>query len=100
VRLRIYLGAGRDEHGPLVLALPRAVSTTPTVVMLLDNHHGVDRRIRMESSLLLAAGADVRVIAWDRRPIGAASGQARFEEPPEAVGPAGDRVRGQAVAAL
>jgi Glycosyl transferase 4-like domain/Glycosyl transferases group 1 len=36
--------------------------------MLLDNHHGPDRRIDMEVEMLREAGAEVRVIAWDRRP--------------------------------
>jgi Glycosyl transferase 4-like domain len=42
-------------------------STRPLVVMLLDNHHGPDRRVDMEVEMLHAAGADVRVVAWDRR---------------------------------
>jgi glycosyltransferase involved in cell wall biosynthesis len=37
------------------------------VVMLLDNHHGPDRRVDMEVEMLNAAGARVRVVAWDRR---------------------------------
>lgn len=37
------------------------------VAMLLDNHYGPDPRVRYECSLLAAAGASTRVIAWDRR---------------------------------
>jgi Glycosyl transferase 4-like domain/Glycosyl transferases group 1 len=36
--------------------------------MLLDNHHGPDRRVDMEVEMLAEAGARVRVVAWDRRP--------------------------------
>jgi hypothetical protein len=39
-----------------------------SVAMLLDNHYGPDARVRYECSLLAAAGASTRVIAWDRRP--------------------------------
>lgn len=35
--------------------------------MLLDNHHGPDRRVEMECKLLDQAGIMVRVVAWDRR---------------------------------
>jgi hypothetical protein len=35
--------------------------------MLLDNHHGPDRRVDMEVEMLAEAGVRVRVIAWDRR---------------------------------
>lgn len=38
-----------------------------SVAMLLDNHYGPDPRVRYECSLLAAAGASTRVIAWDRR---------------------------------
>jgi hypothetical protein len=40
----------------------------PRVVLLLDNHHGPDRRAAWVSSALRAAGAAVRIVAWDRRP--------------------------------
>jgi hypothetical protein len=36
--------------------------------MLLDNHHGPDPRIQMETEVLGRAGRGVRIIAWDRRP--------------------------------
>jgi glycosyltransferase involved in cell wall biosynthesis len=38
-----------------------------SVAMLVDNHYGPDPRVRYECSLLAAAGASTRVIAWDRR---------------------------------
>jgi hypothetical protein len=41
-----------------------------SVAMLLDNHYGPDPRVRYECSLLAAAGASTRVIAWDRRALG------------------------------
>jgi hypothetical protein len=37
------------------------------VLLLLDNHHGPDRRTVWLSSLTRAAGLDLRVVAWDRR---------------------------------
>lgn len=42
-------------------------SRPPRVAMLLDNHYAPDPRVEFESSLLLDAGANVRLIAWDRR---------------------------------
>lgn len=39
----------------------------PHVVLLLDNHHGPDRRAAWVSSAIRATGATVRVVAWDRR---------------------------------
>jgi hypothetical protein len=39
----------------------------PLVAMLLDNHHGPDRRIDMEVEMLNEGGLRARVIAWDRR---------------------------------
>jgi hypothetical protein len=41
---------------------------TPRVVLLLDNHHGPDRRAAWVSSAIREAGASVRIVAWDRRP--------------------------------
>jgi hypothetical protein len=40
--------------------------------MLLDNHHGPDRRVDMEVEMLAEAGLGARVIAWDRRDPAAA----------------------------
>ena len=40
--------------------------------MLLDNHHGPDRRVDMEVEMLAEAGLRTRVIAWDRREPGSA----------------------------
>ena len=37
------------------------------IVLLLDNHHAPDRRAEWVSSVLRAAGAKVRIVAWDRR---------------------------------
>lgn len=37
------------------------------VVILLDNHHGPDRRVVWLSSILREAGFATRVVAWDRR---------------------------------
>jgi hypothetical protein len=39
----------------------------PRVVLLIDNHHGPDRRTEWLSGAVRAAGASVRVVAWDRR---------------------------------
>jgi hypothetical protein len=39
----------------------------PLVVLLLDNHHGPDRRAAWVSSAIRATGARMRVVAWDRR---------------------------------
>jgi glycosyl transferase family 4 len=39
----------------------------PLVAILLDNHHGPDRRIDMEVEMLAEAGIRARVVAWDRR---------------------------------
>jgi hypothetical protein len=39
----------------------------PLVVLLIDNHHGPDRRTEWVSGSIRATGADVRVVAWDRR---------------------------------
>jgi glycosyltransferase involved in cell wall biosynthesis len=39
----------------------------PRIVLLVDNHHGPDRRAAWVSSAIRAAGATVRVVAWDRR---------------------------------
>jgi Glycosyl transferase 4-like domain/Glycosyl transferases group 1 len=38
------------------------------LVMLVDNHHGPDRRVDMEVEMLAEAGVSTRVVAWDRRP--------------------------------
>ena len=40
---------------------------TLRVSMLLDNHFGPDPRVNLECQALSRAGAQVRVIAWDRR---------------------------------
>ena len=56
--------------------------------MLLDNHHGPDRRVDMEVEMLGEAGLPVRVIAWDRRPP-----EARAEAPTEWPGAPVDLVR-------
>ncbi len=40
---------------------------TRHAVMLLDNHHGPDRRVQYESSLLARDGWQVTIVAWDRR---------------------------------
>ncbi|MCW2967229.1 MAG: hypothetical protein JWM71_1001, partial [Solirubrobacteraceae bacterium] len=41
------------------------------VTMLLDNHYGPDRRVERETELLSAAGHEIDILAWDRRPDGA-----------------------------
>jgi glycosyltransferase involved in cell wall biosynthesis len=40
----------------------------PRIVLLLDNHHGPDRRAEWLSGAIRGLGASVRVVAWDRRP--------------------------------
>lgn len=40
------------------------------VAMLLDNHYAPDPRVAFESELLANAGADVSIVAWDRREDG------------------------------
>ena len=37
------------------------------VLMLLDNHYAPDRRVEAEANVLLDAGVEVSIIAWDRR---------------------------------
>jgi hypothetical protein len=39
----------------------------PRIVLLLDNHHGPDRRAEWLSAVVREAGAEVRIVAWDRR---------------------------------
>ena len=37
------------------------------IVLLLDNHHGPDRRAAWVAAVARGAGATVRIVAWDRR---------------------------------
>jgi hypothetical protein len=58
-----------------------ADSAERPIVMLLDNHHGPDRRVDMEVEMLSEAGMPVRVVAWDRRPPEARAGEAAGQWP-------------------
>lgn len=58
------------------------------VSMLLDNHFGPDPRVNLECQALSRAGAQVRVIAWDRR-----SPSQRRESEPAVMPPGVEIVR-------
>ena len=51
------------------------IAMRPQVVMLLDNHYGPDRRVKLESEILMARGMRVRIVSWDRRTIADGSGE-------------------------
>src|SRR4051794_16679611 len=59
---------GRGRPRRMTPRTTSKASAKAFVGMLLDNHHGPDRRVDMEVEMLHGAGADVRVVAWDRRP--------------------------------